>query len=168
MIKPLKSPDVHHLNAALGWLGLGNHLEANEELERIAPKLRTHPDVLDVQWQIYAKESKWDDCQKIAAALTKLAPERRSGWMQLARATRRATDGGLEQAQLVLLAAIERFPKEPLIPYKLACYACLLGHIKEAEQWLGRAFEVGDGKQLKLMALDDPDLEKLWENIGKI
>ena len=44
---PLEHPDVHHLRAAQGWLELGNHLEADKELDEIAPELRAHPDVLD-------------------------------------------------------------------------------------------------------------------------
>jgi hypothetical protein len=34
--------------------------------------------------------------------------------------------------------------------------------------WLEKAFELGDPKQLKLMALDDPDLEPFWTEIGEI
>ena len=34
-VKPLAPPDTHHLRAALGWLELGNHVEANAELEQI-------------------------------------------------------------------------------------------------------------------------------------
>ncbi len=33
--KSLDSPDNYHLSAAIGWLGLGNWQEANEELEMI-------------------------------------------------------------------------------------------------------------------------------------
>ena len=40
-IRPLAPPDSHHLLAAQGWLELGNHLEANAELEQIAPRLRS-------------------------------------------------------------------------------------------------------------------------------
>jgi len=39
----LQHPDTFHLQAALGWLEVGNHLEANEELEKITSSLRTHP-----------------------------------------------------------------------------------------------------------------------------
>ena len=49
------SPDLRHLQAAQGWLELGNHLEANEELENITPKYRAHLAVLELRWQIYAK-----------------------------------------------------------------------------------------------------------------
>ena len=37
-MNPLPLPDQQHLNAAEGWLGLGDHLSANEELEQITPK----------------------------------------------------------------------------------------------------------------------------------
>jgi hypothetical protein len=36
--KRIKPPDSVHLKAAEGWLELGNHLEANEELENISPQ----------------------------------------------------------------------------------------------------------------------------------
>ena len=168
MTEPLEPPDIFHLRAACGWLELGNHLEANEELENITPKLRAHPDVLEIRWQIYAKEFKWDACVDIARAITKLDPARDSGWIHLAYSTRRATNGGLEAARNILTSAAEKFPTVPIIPYNLACYACQLGNLKEAWQWLEKAFDIGDSKKLKLMALDDHDLEPLWTDISEI
>jgi hypothetical protein len=35
----------------------------------------------------------------------------------------------------------------------------------EAKTWLGKAIEAG-GNEIKLRALDDPDLQPLWKNIG--
>jgi hypothetical protein len=75
-MKPLTAPDIHYLRAPQGWLELGNHLEANEELERIAPECRAHPDVLDVRWQIYTHAKKWDACVDIAGAIIKIDPNR--------------------------------------------------------------------------------------------
>jgi tetratricopeptide (TPR) repeat protein len=75
-MNPLSAPDSHHLRAVQGWLELGNHLEANEELERISPQLRTHPDVLELRWRIYARGKKWDVCVDIADAIIKLDPDR--------------------------------------------------------------------------------------------
>ncbi len=60
------------------------------------------------------------------------------------------------------------FPDDPIRRYNLACYECQLGRLEQAKNWLGKAFELGDGRKLKLMALDDPDLEPLWKNIGEI
>ena len=71
-IKRLEPPDSHHLLAAQGWLELGSPIEANEELEQIAPQLRAHPDVLEIRWQIYAKEKKWEACVDVAAAIVQL------------------------------------------------------------------------------------------------
>lgn len=42
-IKPIEPPDSIHLNTAIGWLELGNNLEAYEELDEIAPQMRVHP-----------------------------------------------------------------------------------------------------------------------------
>ena len=36
-MKPLKPPNSHHLLAAQGWLELGNHIEADAELDNTRP-----------------------------------------------------------------------------------------------------------------------------------
>jgi len=66
--------DKRHLEAAEGWLGLGIWQEANEELEHLTPQLRSHPEVLGVRFQIYAKAEKWEYaieicCQKIHSGI---------------------------------------------------------------------------------------------------
>ncbi len=81
MTKPLEPPDQLHLDAAEGWLGLGNHLEANEELEQITASNRAHPAVLEVRWQIFAKAKKWDAVLDIASALVQFVPEHPLGWV---------------------------------------------------------------------------------------
>ena len=68
----------------------------------------------------------------------------------------------------MLLPAVELFPKLWLVPYNLACYCAQLGRLQEARQWLKKAFKLGDAKEVKLMALDDPDLEPLWLGIADI
>ncbi len=52
--KRMEQPDSFHLSGAEGWLGLGCCLEANDELDQIAPERRAHPDVLTVRYKIYA------------------------------------------------------------------------------------------------------------------
>ena len=56
----LEVHDQRHLEAAQGWVELGNHLEANAELENIAAEHRAHPVVLETRWRVYAKAKKWD------------------------------------------------------------------------------------------------------------
>jgi tetratricopeptide (TPR) repeat protein len=167
-IKPLEPPDIHFARAAHGWLGLGNHIEANEELENITPELRVHPDVLEIRWQIYAKESKWEACRDIARALTQIAPSRPSGWIHFAYSTRRALNGDLKAAREILFPAAEKFPQVYLICYNLACYDCQLGNLEEALRWIEKAIDLAGKKDIRLMALNDPDLEPLWNEISEI
>ena len=97
-MKPLEPPDSFHLQAAQGWLELGNHVEANAELEKIAPELRAHPGVLCVRWQIYAAAKKRDACADIGRALVELLPDQSISWINRAYALRRAPGGGLQAA----------------------------------------------------------------------
>jgi hypothetical protein len=139
-------------------------------LEKITPQLRVHPDVLLIRWQIYAEEKRWETCVDIARAITKLAPSLPQGWIHLAYSLRRAKDGGLQAAWEVLLPVAEKFPKETIIPYNLACYAAQMNRLDGARDWLKRAFAIGKRtncyKQIRLMALEDPDLEPFWKKIG--
>jgi hypothetical protein len=80
----IEPPDSHYLQAACGWLGLGDDQEAEAELERIRPPWRHHPDVLQVRWQIHARRKEWDPCFNLAKSLTQITPERRFGWVHLA------------------------------------------------------------------------------------
>jgi hypothetical protein len=57
MMNSLKPHHLMHLNAAEGWLGLGDPIEANEELKKIAPVLYSHPDVLEVRYRICAQRN---------------------------------------------------------------------------------------------------------------
>ena len=165
-MEPLEPPDNFHLSAAVGWLGLGNWHEANEELEKITLALRAHPEVLEIRWIIYAKAEKWDQCVDIGNALIIVAPDRSFGWIHRSFALHclKRTQEALDS----LIPAAFHFPNEWHIRYNLACYACRLGNYKEAREWLKFAFDLGDAKQIKLLALADPDLEPLWNDIGEV
>jgi tetratricopeptide (TPR) repeat protein len=164
-MEPIRPPDAHFLSAAVGWCELGNVAEAKADLERIAPALRQHPDVLEVRWLIHAQEKNWDEGLAVAEKLVELAPERSSGWLHRAYALRRAPRGGLQAAWDALLPAFEKFPEEPIISYNLCCYACQLGRLDQARQWLQRAVKVAGKEKIKFMALNDDDLAPLLEEI---
>ena len=164
-MKPLEPPDTFHLSAAMGWLGLGDWQEAKEELEKIAPAWRAHPSVLEVRYEVWAKAGQWDMAAEIACALVQVRPMEPQFWIWQAYATRRMPGGGIPQAKEILAKAQPLFPNEPLIPYNLACYACQLGDRKQTRKWLEAAFDLGDPKELKQMALKDADLEPIWTEI---
>jgi len=167
-MQSLGPPDTHFLSAAVGWCELGSVTEAKAELERIAPALRHHPDVLEARWLIHAQEMNWEEGLTAAEKLVEVAPERSAGWLHRAYALRRSKRGGLQAAWDVLLPAAERFPEEPLIPYNLSCYACQLGRLKQARQWFQRAVKLDGKEKIKFMALNDDDLAPLWEEIKKL
>jgi tetratricopeptide (TPR) repeat protein len=164
-MKPLDLYDQRHLEAAEGWIELGNPLEANGELENITAENRAHPAVLEVRWQIYAKAKKWDAALDIASALIQLAPEHPLGWVHRSYSLHELKRP--EEARDNLLRVVDKFPQDPIMRYNLACYECQLGQLEQAKSWLQKAFELGDPMKIKLMALEDPDLELLWREIGK-
>jgi hypothetical protein len=82
----MKPADQRHLDAAQGWLGLGNYLEANEELERITPRLRAHRDVLRVRHDVYSAAQKWEAAAEVARALSEMVPHDSFGGVHLAYA----------------------------------------------------------------------------------
>src|SRR5258707_4750997 len=166
MNKQFSFQDKRHLEAAEGWLGLGDHEEANEELECITAKMRAHPEVLRVRYEVYAKAKKWGMAAEIAQAICQIVPHVPLGWIHLAYALHELKR--TKEAWDVLLPAIAKFPAEYIIRYNLACYASQLGNQKDAFELVEKAIEMAGTKEMKLMSLYDPDLEPLWAQISEI
>jgi len=164
MLPPLQPPDSFHLEAAKGWLGLGNHIEAKEELDKITVKLRAHPQVLDGRWQICAAAKKWETAIDIAATIIQLVHEEPLGWIYRSYALHKLKRTA--EARDNLLCVVNKFPGIAIFPYNLACYECQLGSLEQAKRWLEKAFKLGDAKDMRRAALDDPDLQPLWKKIG--
>ena len=139
-------------------------MEANAELENITPENRGHPAVLEVRWQIYAKAKKWDAALDIASALVQLVPEHPLGWVHRSYCLHELKK--TNETRDNLLRVVDEFPEDSIMRYNLACYECQLGRLEQAKIWLQKAFAVCDSKKMKLMALEDADLEPLWREIG--
>jgi predicted Zn-dependent protease len=161
-------PDSHHLDAAVGWLGLGSVNEARSELDLISAAHKNHPAVLEARWTICAHEKQWAAALDIALREIAAAPDDASGWLHRAYALRRLPDGGLARAWEALLPASEKFPREPVIAYNLSCYACQLQQPDLARRWLKRAMKIGGQDAIRKMALADDDLKPLWTEIEKL
>jgi predicted Zn-dependent protease len=164
-MKPLPHPDNKHLEAAEGWLGLGDHLSANEELENIRPELRDHPFVLEVRYRIFAEAKRWAEAVEIARTLSEMLPDNSWGFIHYAYSLHELKR--TKEAYGVLIPVVDKF-SEPTIRYNLACYSCQLGRLKEAEQWLKTAIDLAGKKDIQQMALHDLDLKPLWTKIGEI
>jgi hypothetical protein len=167
-MKKIGPPYSHYLSAAEGWLGLGNPAEAKKEMARLPERIQRHPDSLDILWAIAAYEQNWTLALDIARFHVGTAPETLSGWIHQAYSLRRVKDGGLQAAWDALFPAMGKFPKDSLIPYNLACYACQLRQPGKARVLLVRAMALGGREHIKRMALNDSDLKPLWTQIQKL
>jgi predicted Zn-dependent protease len=168
MLKALKAldyPDLLYLEAAKGWVILGDLKEANRELDHITTQMQKHADVLEVRFAIFSKAKKWIVCMELAAAMLDLAPDRPTAWINSAQTLHEMEQ--TEDAWNALYAVRHKFPKVPAIPYNLACYAAKLGRLDDSQKWLRKAFALG-GKQFKRMALIESDLKPLWEKIKQL
>jgi tetratricopeptide (TPR) repeat protein len=161
----LEPPDSFHVSSATGWLELGNPQEAELELGNVAPKYRSHPEVQEVQLEIYLKSQQWQKAAPLAQMLRDACPENAQYWIHLAYARRREPGGGIAAAKEVLVPARAQFPKEPIIAYNLACYDCQLGDLDAARKWFNEALKIGGKAPIIRMALADSDLEPLWPEI---
>lgn len=162
-MKPLQHPDSLHLQAAQGWLELGNFLEADKELDEITPELRAHPDVLLVRCEIYFKAKKWDYVVTVAETLVKMLPKEPQMWINRSFALHEL--GRTQEAYDQLLPAGKKFRKLWTIPYNLACYCAQLGRFDECQEWFKKAMAI-DEHTVKRAAIDDPDLKPLWDSMS--
>jgi tetratricopeptide (TPR) repeat protein len=166
-MKSLEQADRVHLNAAEGWFGLDDLVSASDELEKITPAFRAHPAVLLMRCKIYQAAKKWGYVIEISQTLVEQLPKLAEAWIHRSYAlhelnrTREAFD--------LLLPAAKKFPKLPVIPYNLACYACQLGKLEDAMKQIEQAIDLaGKKNDIRLDALEDPDLEPLWLQIGDL
>src|ERR1043165_8008655 len=90
-----------HLDYAMGYLGFGMLETANEELDKIEPRLRAHAEVLKIRLEIYFEAKKWSIVVEVARQLSIIQPESPDWPIQLAYATRRVEC--IEAAKEILL-----------------------------------------------------------------
>ena len=164
--KPLEQSDRFHLNAATGWLGLGDLVSASNELEQITPEMRAHPAVLLTRCDIYFAAKKWEYLIPITEKIVEQLPKLDQSWIHRSYALHELKR--TQEAFDLLLPAAGKFPKLWLIRYNLACYCSQLGRLQEAMEWLEQAIDLADKNDIRAMALEDPDLQPLRQQIEEI
>ena len=155
---------ISHIEAALGYLELGMVKDAANEIECIQPEHKNSSAVFGVRLTIYRTAQDWKMMEVVARELLKRQPDEPIHWNDLAFSIRR--EDSIKAAQTLLLEALEKFPSDAMTRYNLGCYACQLGDMEDAKKLVGDAIRL-DAKY-KLLAIDDADLEQLWEQIGGI
>jgi predicted Zn-dependent protease len=148
------------LQAAVGYLELGMIEDAANEIECIRPDQKNSSEVLEVRMEIYRTAEKWTLMEVVARELWKRHPDEPVYWNHFAWAVRRAES--IESANDILKDAVKKFPKDALTRFNLGCYACQMGELKLAKEWVRQAIDFDP--KFKLLALDDPDLEPLWKS----
>ena len=126
--------------------------------------LREHPEVLQIRWQLAAKERRWAEALCISEALCRSVPQSAFGWVHRSYCLHELMR--TQEAWDALFPVAASFPQEWLIRYNLACYACQLGRVEEAKLWLLQAVELGNSVDINRMAARDPDLQRLFEAPG--
>jgi hypothetical protein len=153
------------LDAALGWLELGNLVEAHYELEQLPHSERIRPEVLNYAVAFIARLRKGEYLSILAESCYKARPEEPQFVVDWAWAEFK--QGCQEQAAVILLhkereVSTERGPGLP----PGGCLASL-DRLAESREWLAKAFErAKEPEKLKLRALDNPALSKLWSESG--
>lgn len=150
-----------HLSAAHGYIKLGLFEDALEELQQLPEAMRNEPGVLAVWLEYYMARENWPEMRRTAVLLTNIEPENSQWWISLAYASRRAES--IAAAREVLLIAEELHPVEPTIQFNLGCYACQMGEIQLAREYVERSISMDSA--FREMAGSDPDLEPLREAV---
>lgn len=150
------------LQPSIGYFELGMHQEANDALEELPPAVKTSREVMTLRARIYQKVGSWEFLREVGGYLARTWPDEAQHWIWLAYGTRRCRS--LAEARAVLLEALPLHPDGPIIRFNLACYAAQLGNLDEARYRLASAIALDS--DIRLMALDDPDLEPLWADLG--
>ncbi|MCW1924404.1 tetratricopeptide repeat protein [Luteolibacter arcticus] len=140
---------------AMGFLELGLPEDALAELDELKV---AHSAALHLRVDVLFRLKDWSAAAAICLPMTEHEPSDPGWWIQAAYAQRRARS--IEEAEMVLLAALTRHPANGGILYNLACYACVQGRPDQARDYFRRA-AVTDPDPMLAMGIGDPDLEEI-------
>ena len=119
-----------------------------------------------MRYQIHEAAGKPELAVAVARELSAILPENPLSHIHLAFSLHELKR--TKEAYETLIPVVDKFPDEWLMRYNLACYLCQLGNLKASMQWLEKAVDLVSKKDIRLMALADPDLEPLWPQIRKM
>jgi tetratricopeptide (TPR) repeat protein len=154
----MTATDQLHLNAAAGFLRIGEPMNAWNELEEIKAANRADVEVLTVRLAVCRGLEKWELAEEVARHLIKHDPHNVMHVVALAEAMGHRE--GPTAAAAVYEFAIDRFPDLALLRVSLAVELVKAGQIDDAKRVLKTAFELDP--DLRMVALDHPGLEAVW------
>jgi tetratricopeptide (TPR) repeat protein len=149
------------LAAAEGYFQLEMWNDAWNELEELPPETRHLSQVIILRVLILNNLGKWEEAAIIGQGALQHYPDFGALYLATAHALRNCQ--GAAEARAVIAAGEPLLENEAVFYYMLACYDCALGNLEDAKEGLARAFELEIN--LRLKALDEPDLAPLWESL---
>ena len=153
----LEFPDNLHFEAAHGWLGLGNAVEALAELDRLSKLATGMGEVLGIRVEVLTRLGRLDEALAEAKVRTEVCSLFSDGYRQVAETLLALGQG--KQAVETLDLVMRRFSDE----WEFLCHAsrvaALAGDYSAARRWLAMAITVGDPKQLKDWIAEHPELK---------
>jgi hypothetical protein len=154
----MTTTDLLHLNAAAGFLQIGEPMDAWNELEEITAANRAEIEVLTVRLAVCRALEKWELAEEVARYLVKHDPHNVMHVVALAEAVGHRE--GPVAAAAVYEFAVEWFPDFGMLRVSLAVELTKAGQVEDAKKVLKVAFELDP--DLRLVALDHPGLEEVW------
>ncbi len=152
---------LRRLRTAEGCIELGMYAEADAELGKIDSSCPALSRVLALKLCSYAGMAKWELMAAVAENLAKHNPNDVQWAIWWAYSVGKGQ--AIEAAKAILIRALQIHPNDPRLHYALCCYESRLQHFKMAKRHLARAVQLDS--RLKLVALNDEDLQPLWSEI---
>lgn len=153
----------HPLQAAEGWIELGDYDEAAEELHNCPPAVKSSVAFVKLWVRIYAAKGRWVDVEQYCELLAKHAPDESFTIFTQAEAFHR--QGRTREAFAVFQQSPMSFRTGVKYFYALARYLCALDQTQLAAACIGNAID--EDPSVRLKALNDPELERLWVDLQK-
>ena len=157
---PVSPSTQHLLDGALGWLELGNNVEARNELEKLPRDQRATPKCSSSA-AVSTGRRRSGTISTLAESCYSAHPQEPQFLIDWAWAEYKLDRR--EHAAVMLLRESKRFPDSEPLAYDLAVVLASLDRMAEARDWLAKAFErASEPEKLKLRGLEQPELEKVW------
>lgn len=156
------SPFARTLEAARGFRALGMYVDAWDELEKLEPEERAHPDVLTERVQILMEMERWDSALAIIGGMLNAGASDPELLLAGAKAARRA--GDFAKAKAFYLQFVEPFGETAMVHYWLAACECQLGDLEAAKRHLTECFR--RDADMRASAIKEPLLARLFDSMA--
>jgi hypothetical protein len=135
-IAEITYPDLHHVNAAIGWLELGAPAEAAMELDKVTFQTLARHDVMLLRWKVCARIDSWPIALYLARTLVRISPDMPASWLCLAFSL--VNVHGAFDAWHELLEAARKHPRISSVPIFLSRLCGQIIDRKKSALWLSR------------------------------